>query len=116
MHSKELLEMRGAGFARDGFGGTAWGLPKRAPRAGGPSADRRWSVATARPDPRVMLLDVLLATIEEDPYPSTSMLDMVESLLRPHELPVYVAFLLDRIERETFPNIPMLRRLHELVQ
>jgi hypothetical protein len=60
---------------------------------------------------REMLLDVLLEKVAEDTYPSVAMLDLIETLLRPDEVPVYVAVLLRRIEQETYPSIPLLRRL-----
>jgi hypothetical protein len=67
------------------------------------------------PDPRRMLLETLLLKVSEDRYPSNSMLDLIEHLMQPDELPEYVAMLLERIESETYPSIPLLRRLTALV-
>jgi len=66
------------------------------------------------PDVRSMVLHALLRKIGEDRYPSVTMLDMVEQLLRPHEVPQYIAILLRQIDQETYPSIPMLRRLMAL--
>jgi hypothetical protein len=66
-------------------------------------------------DPRRMLLEVLLQKVQDDPYPSVAMLDLVEQLLQPDEVPVYIAVLLRRFQEENHPSIPILRRLTNLV-
>lgn len=64
--------------------------------------------------PRRALLDALLDTVNADPYPSTTMLGMVESILRPEEVPEYAEVLLDKVRADRFPSIPMLARLQNL--
>jgi hypothetical protein len=66
------------------------------------------------PDVREMLLDVLLQKVQEDRYPSVTMLNMAEALLRPEEVPLYVGLLLERVREETYPSIPMLKRIAAL--
>jgi DNA-binding transcriptional ArsR family regulator len=66
-------------------------------------------------DTRVALLRALLEKVHDDPYPSATMLDMIESLLRPREVPVYVEELLDRVREDRFPSIDMLQRIERLV-
>jgi hypothetical protein len=63
---------------------------------------------------RVLLLRSLLRKVADDPFPSTTMLDLIEELLRPEEVAVYVAILVRKIDSEVFPSIPMLRRVAAL--
>ncbi len=63
---------------------------------------------------RQALLDALLELVNADPYPSTTMLDMIEAIIRPEELPIYAEVLLAKVRREHFPSIPMLARLQSL--
>jgi hypothetical protein len=63
---------------------------------------------------RALLLRSLLRKVADDPFPSTTMLDLIEELLRPEEVAVYVAILVRKIDSEVFPSIPMLRRLAAL--
>ena len=66
------------------------------------------------PDVRELLLDVLLQKVQEDPYPSVTMLNMAETLLRPEEVPIYIDLLLQRVREDTYPSIPMLQRIAAL--
>jgi hypothetical protein len=63
------------------------------------------------PEPRELLLDVLLDKVEQDRFPSIPMLDMIESLLRPDEVQIYVRVLLRKVEDDNYPSIPMLQRI-----
>jgi hypothetical protein len=65
----------------------------------------------AKYDARAELLQTLLQKLEEEQYPSSTMLDMIEELLTPAEVPLYAEALLTRIRSERFPSIPMLNRL-----
>ena len=65
-------------------------------------------------DVRREVLLVLLEKIEEDDYPSSTMMDMVEQLLGPDELGAYTEILLDKVRDVRFPSIDMLRRALEL--
>jgi hypothetical protein len=64
---------------------------------------------------RAELVATMLEKVKDDPYPSATMLDLIEELLTPEETPEYVMFLQDRIRSDRFPSIPMLRRLTALV-
>jgi hypothetical protein len=57
------------------------------------------------------VLRVLLEKIDEDPYPSSTMMDMAEELLRPEEVPAYVAILMDKIRADMFPSINLMKRI-----
>ena len=63
---------------------------------------------------RAGLVALMLEKVKDDPYPSTTMLDLIEELLTPEETPDYVMFLQDRIRSDRFPSIPMLKRLTAL--
>jgi hypothetical protein len=66
-------------------------------------------------DARAELVATLLDKVQKDQYPSTTMLDLIEELLTPEETPAYVVFLQDRIRSESYPSIPLLKRLTALV-
>jgi hypothetical protein len=65
-------------------------------------------------DARAELVATLLQKVEEDQYPSTTMLNMLEELMTPDEVPGYVEALLNRIRSEQFPSIPLLKRVQNL--
>lgn len=66
-------------------------------------------------DLRREVLQVLLEKVEEDRYPSATMMDMVEQLLGPDELPAYTEILLDKVREARFPSMDMLRRVSGFV-
>ena len=63
---------------------------------------------------RVELLRVLMDKVAEENYPSATMMDTIEELMIPQELPVYAQLLVDHIERSRFPSIDMIQRLRDL--
>ncbi|MFH5822964.1 hypothetical protein [Georgenia sp. AZ-5] len=67
-----------------------------------------------RHDPRSALLRALMEKIQEDPYPSATMLDIVESLLTPRDVPAYVDELVERIRADQFPSIDLIQRVQNL--
>ena len=66
-------------------------------------------------DARAELVATLLQKVQDDAYPSTTMLDLLEKLLTPEEEPAYVVFLQDKIRSEQYPSMPLLIRLTRLV-
>jgi hypothetical protein len=68
------------------------------------------------PDARELLLDALLDKVADERFPSISMLDLIESLLRPDEVQVYVRVLLRKVRKENYPSMPMLRRIAALAR
>jgi hypothetical protein len=60
---------------------------------------------------RAALLSSLMRKLEADPYPSSTMMDMVEELLTPDDVEPYVKLLLERIDNDNFPSISMLGRV-----
>ena len=66
------------------------------------------------PDIRGDLLAVLLRKVEQDQYPSSTMMDLIEEMLTPAELASYAHVLLDKIQADNFPSLDMVRRLSAL--
>jgi uncharacterized protein (DUF2342 family) len=60
------------------------------------------------------IFEVLLDKVREDPYPSTTHLDMLESLLRDDEVEPYAEALMDKVRGDSFPSIDHLNRLMKL--
>lgn len=65
-------------------------------------------------DVRVEILRMLMGRVAEDQYPSATMLDMIEQLLRPEEVPAYAELLMQKIRDDRFPSIPLLNRVMAL--
>ena len=65
-------------------------------------------------DLRAEMVDALMEKVETDPYPSNTMLNYIEELITPDELPRYAESLLSRIRSDNFPSIPMIARLKRL--
>jgi hypothetical protein len=64
---------------------------------------------------RGALMTALLEKIQDDPYPSSTMMDLVEELLTEEEIPAYVLLLQDKIRRDRFPSVSMMNRLKDLI-
>jgi hypothetical protein len=60
---------------------------------------------------REVLLETLLEKVEHEQYPSATMLNMIEELLTPDDVPRYAEALRQRIASDNFPSIPMMARL-----
>ena len=65
-------------------------------------------------DLRAEIVDALMEKVDTDPYPSNTMLNYIEELMTPDELPRYAESLLSRIRSDNFPSIPMIARLKKL--
>jgi hypothetical protein len=65
-------------------------------------------------DVRAAVLTLLLRKVRDDQYPSNTMMDMIEGLLEPEDVPAYARVLMDKIRRDQYPSIPMMRRLVNL--
>lgn len=65
-------------------------------------------------DGRHELLEALLMKVGEDQFPSATMLNWIEELLTPEDVPVYMELLLERVRNERFPSIPMMARIKRL--
>ena len=65
-------------------------------------------------DPRSQLFQLLLDKIDEDPYPSVTMMDMIEEIATPDEVPDYAEVLMSKVRDEQFPSMSMIRRVMDL--
>ena len=63
---------------------------------------------------RVRLLRTLLDKVAEENYPSATMMDTIEEIMLPQELPVYAELLMRHVEEDTYPSIDMINRLRNL--
>lgn len=64
---------------------------------------------------RTELLQLLLDKVEEDQYPSSTMLDLVEHLLHEEDVEMYADLLMSKIKDEDYPSNSLIRRLTALV-
>jgi len=71
-------------------------------------------VAERQFDPRKELLRSLIDKVADDPYPSTTMMDTIEELLTPEDVPAYAKVLLQHIDGDQFPSTTMIDRLRNL--
>lgn len=62
-------------------------------------------------DGRHELVSLLLEIVKEDPYPSTTMMDHIEQLMQPEEVPAYIGVLLDKIRSSAFPSLDLIARV-----
>ena len=65
-------------------------------------------------DARLQLLRVLMDKVAEENYPSATIMDTIEELMIPQELPVYARLLAEKIEDSRCPSIDMINRLRNL--
>jgi hypothetical protein len=72
------------------------------------------AMAAQDDSPRRALVDALMDKIEADPYPSSTMLDVLESILRPDEVNAYAEVLLSHIRQDTFPSLTLINRVQAL--
>ena len=60
------------------------------------------------------VLEVLLEKVEQDTFPSVTMMNMIEEILQPEDVPRYAAVLLDKIKADQFPSLDLLKRAQSL--
>jgi hypothetical protein len=62
-------------------------------------------------DVRGEVVNLLLEKIASDRNPSVTMMNMVEELLAPDDVPAYVGVLMDKVKTDRYPSYSMLRRI-----
>jgi hypothetical protein len=65
----------------------------------------------AREAVRTQLLELLLDKVEQDNFPSSTMLDLIELLATEEDVQEYAAVLMAKIENKTYPSNALIRRL-----
>ena len=59
--------------------------------------------------------EVLLDKIRSDQYPSGTQMDMLEAVASPKVLVEYSLHLMDRMQAEAHPSVPMMQRLQRVI-
>jgi hypothetical protein len=62
-------------------------------------------------DVRGEVVNLLVEKIASDHNPSVTMMNLVEELLAPDDVPAYLGVLLDKVQTERYPSLSMSRRL-----
>lgn len=57
------------------------------------------------------IFEVLLEKVRADPFPSVTMLNMIEGMLQGEDVEAYTTVLMDKIREVEFPSLDQLRRL-----
>jgi hypothetical protein len=57
------------------------------------------------------ILELLLDKVRNDPFPSPTMLDMIELTLTPDDVEDYTGILMDKVRSDAFPSMDHLARL-----
>jgi hypothetical protein len=60
---------------------------------------------------RQQLIALLLEKVENDRFPSGSMMDLVEELVGPDEIPLYTEILMRKIQDDEFPSLDLIGRI-----
>ena len=66
-------------------------------------------------DVRVKLLQRLIDQVDSDQYPSTTIMDTIEEMLTPDEVPNYAQVLVSKVAEDQYPSIGMIRRIRDLI-
>ena len=66
-------------------------------------------------DLHAQIFELLLGKVRDDQFPSTTMLDMIEYMIRPDQVEEYASVLMEKVSQESFPSLDHLRRLQSFV-
>jgi len=69
---------------------------------------------TATDDVRDELFTTLLRKIEGDPYPSSTMMDMIEQLADDEQRAQYARVLMEKVAQDEYPSLDLIRRVQAL--
>jgi hypothetical protein len=65
-------------------------------------------------DVRHDLVRLLIEKVRRDPYPSGTMMDLIEEMLAPEDVPAYAGVLMEKIQSDEFPSLDMMTRVRDL--
>jgi hypothetical protein len=65
-------------------------------------------------DVRHEIVSLLMEKVHRDPFPSSSMMDTIEELLTPDEVPAYAGVLMEKIRADEFPSLDLINRVKGL--
>jgi len=66
-------------------------------------------------DLHAQIFELLLGKVRDDQFPSATMLDMIEYMIRPDQVEEYASVLMEKVSQESFPSLDHLRRLQSFV-
>jgi hypothetical protein len=70
--------------------------------------------AMTRDQIRDRLVAFLLEKVHGVEYPSTTHLDLIEQSIPCHMVPEYLELLMEKVQQDSYPSIPMLRRIRRV--
>lgn len=65
-------------------------------------------------DVRHEIVTLLIEKVRRDPYPSTTMMDLIEEMLTPDDVAEYTQVLMDKIRADEFPSLALMSRVRDL--
>jgi hypothetical protein len=68
-----------------------------------------------RDEVRIWLVRFLLRRVRADRYPSTTQLDLIEEIIPCHMLDEYLRVLVDKVDDDYYPSIPLLYRMARVI-
>ena len=60
------------------------------------------------------LFTTLLRKIQRDPYPSSTMMDMIEDLADEEQRAAYCQVLMEKVQQDEYPSLDLIRRVKSL--
>ncbi|NUR07733.1 MAG: hypothetical protein HOQ45_12090 [Nocardioidaceae bacterium] len=67
---------------------------------------------SSKSDLRGQMLEYLLERVQEDAYPSATMLDAIEAIVRDDEVDEYTSVLFEKVRGAEYPSMDLIRRLY----
>ena len=65
-------------------------------------------------DVRHEIVSLLLEKVRRDRFPSSTMMDLLEEMLTPQDVPAYARTLMEKVSADEFPSIDLMVRLRAL--
>ena len=59
------------------------------------------------------ILELLFDKVRADPYPSVTMLDIIEQSLEPDDVEEYTNLLMEKVKADEYPSLDHLHRLQQ---
>jgi hypothetical protein len=65
-------------------------------------------------DVRREIVALLIEKVRKDPYPSGTMMDLIEEMLAPEDVEAYTTALMEKIRGDEFPSLDMICRVRDI--
>ena len=65
-------------------------------------------------DVRHEIVSLLMEKVRRDRFPSSTMMDLLEEMLTPQDVPAYARTLMEKVSADEFPSIDLMVRLRAL--